>query len=155
MTNYRFGFVDGNDRSGGVGSDRLRDQKLRDDADSAASWNIPTSWKTRRRPTAAQSTTSTIGHSRASSRRREQPTTATQNAQNATKAAGDAETAANDAVHRADSLDSVVKGLDNYKSMADVTVNFGFDKAVLTRTTSISWTALPRSLDRRRATFSK
>ena len=48
------------------------------------------------------------------------------------KAAGDAETAANDAVHRADSLDSVVKGLDNYKQMANVTVTFGFDKAVLT-----------------------
>jgi outer membrane protein OmpA-like peptidoglycan-associated protein len=58
---------------------------------------------------------------------------ATQNAQGATKAAGDAETAANDAVHRADSLDSVVKGLDNYKSMANVTVNFGFDKAMLTK----------------------
>ena len=58
---------------------------------------------------------------------------ASQNAQNATKAAGDADTAANDAVHRADSLDSVVKGLDNYKSMANVTVNFGFDKAVLTK----------------------
>ena len=57
---------------------------------------------------------------------------AAQNAQNATKAAGDAEAAANDAVHRADSLDSVVKGLDNYKQMADVTVTFGFDKAVLT-----------------------
>ena len=59
--------------------------------------------------------------------------TANQNAQGATKAAGDAETAANDAVHRADSLDSVVKNLDNYKSMADVTVTFGFDKAVLTK----------------------
>jgi OOP family OmpA-OmpF porin len=58
---------------------------------------------------------------------------ATQNAQNATKAAGDAETAANDAVHRADSLDSVVKGLDSYKPLANVTVNFGFDKAVLTK----------------------
>ena len=58
---------------------------------------------------------------------------ATQNAQTATKSAGDAETAANDAVHRADSLDSVVKGFDNYKSMANVTVNFGFDKAVLTK----------------------
>jgi len=57
---------------------------------------------------------------------------AAQNAQNATKAAGDADTAANDAVHRADSLDSVVKGLDNYKQMANVTVNFGFDKATLT-----------------------
>src|SRR5271169_2148906 len=34
---------------------------------------------------------------------------ATLNAQNAQKAAGDAEVAANDAVHRADSLDQVVK----------------------------------------------
>ena len=59
--------------------------------------------------------------------------TADQNAQSASKSAGDAETSANDAVHRADSLDSVVKGLDNYKSMANVTVNFGFDKAVLNK----------------------
>lgn len=58
---------------------------------------------------------------------------ATQNAQSATKAAGDAETAANDAVHRADSLDAVVKGLDNYRQTGDVTVTFGFDKAVLTK----------------------
>jgi outer membrane protein OmpA-like peptidoglycan-associated protein len=58
---------------------------------------------------------------------------ANQNAQSASKSAGDAETVANDAVHRADSLDSVVKGLDNYKSVANVTVNFGFDKAVLTK----------------------
>ncbi len=57
---------------------------------------------------------------------------ATQNAQNAQKSAGDAQTAANDVVHRADSLDAVVKGLDNYKSLADVAVTFGFDKAVLT-----------------------
>jgi OmpA-OmpF porin, OOP family len=60
-------------------------------------------------------------------------TTAQQNAQTAQKSAGDAETAANDAVHRADSLDQVVKGLDNYHSMADVSVTFGFDKAVLTK----------------------
>ena len=59
--------------------------------------------------------------------------TATQNAQTAGKAAGDAETAANDAVHRADSLDEVVKGLDSYKQVADVSVTFGFDKAVLTK----------------------
>ncbi len=58
---------------------------------------------------------------------------ATQNAQNAGKEAGDAETAANDAVHRADSLDSVVKGLDNYKPMANVSVTFGFDKSVLSK----------------------
>ncbi len=58
---------------------------------------------------------------------------ANQNAQNASKSAGDAETAATGAVHRADTLDSVVKGLDNYKAMANVTVTFGFDKSVLTR----------------------
>jgi outer membrane protein OmpA-like peptidoglycan-associated protein len=57
---------------------------------------------------------------------------ANQNAQNAAKSAGDAETAANDAVHRADSLDSLIKGLDNYKAMGNVSVNFGFDKADLT-----------------------
>jgi outer membrane protein OmpA-like peptidoglycan-associated protein len=56
-----------------------------------------------------------------------------QNAQGATKAAGDAQTAAGDAVHRADSLDAVVKGLDSYKSIANVTVTFGFDKAVLNK----------------------
>jgi len=58
---------------------------------------------------------------------------ANQNAQSATKAAGDAQTAALDVVHRADSLDGVVKGLDNYKSLANVSVTFGFDKAVLTK----------------------
>ena len=59
--------------------------------------------------------------------------TATQNAQSASQAASDGETAANEAVHRADSLDSVVKGLDQYKQVADVSVTFGFDKAVLTK----------------------
>jgi outer membrane protein OmpA-like peptidoglycan-associated protein len=59
--------------------------------------------------------------------------TAQQNAQNAQKSAGDAETASNNAVHRADSLDQVVKGLDNYRSVGDVSVTFGFDKANLTK----------------------
>jgi outer membrane protein OmpA-like peptidoglycan-associated protein len=59
--------------------------------------------------------------------------TANQNAQSASKSAGDAENAATQAVHRADSLESVVKGLDEYKPVADVSVTFGFDKAVLTR----------------------
>jgi OmpA-OmpF porin, OOP family len=59
--------------------------------------------------------------------------TAQQNAQKASEDAGGAETAANDAVHRADSLDSVVKGLDNYKPMGKVTVTFGFNKAELTK----------------------
>jgi OmpA-OmpF porin, OOP family len=56
-----------------------------------------------------------------------------QNAQSASKAAGDAETSATLAVHRADSLDSVVKGLDNYKPVANVAVTFGFDKSVLAK----------------------
>jgi outer membrane protein OmpA-like peptidoglycan-associated protein len=58
--------------------------------------------------------------------------TANQNAQQASSAAGQANTAANDVAHRADSLDSLVKGLDNYKQIGDVQVNFGFDKSVLT-----------------------
>jgi outer membrane protein OmpA-like peptidoglycan-associated protein len=58
---------------------------------------------------------------------------ATQNAENATKSATDAQSAANEAVHRADSLDSMVKGLDSYKALGNVTVTFGFDKAVLTK----------------------
>jgi len=58
---------------------------------------------------------------------------ANQSAQDAGKSAGDAETAANNAVNRADSLDSVVKGLDQYKPVANVSVTFGFDKAMLTK----------------------
>ncbi len=57
---------------------------------------------------------------------------AAQSAQNAANQANQAQTAANDVAHRADSLESVVKGLDNYKQMADVTVTFGFDKSNLT-----------------------
>jgi len=59
--------------------------------------------------------------------------TATTNAQTAQKAAGDAEMAADNAVHRADSLASVVAGLDNYKEINNSSVTFGFDKAVLTK----------------------
>ena len=58
---------------------------------------------------------------------------ATENAQNATKSAGGAQNAATDAVHRADSLDTMVKGLDNYKSLGNVSVTFGFDRAILTK----------------------
>jgi OOP family OmpA-OmpF porin len=61
-------------------------------------------------------------------------------ADNAQQAAGTANTAAQqaagtaqDAVHRADSLGSVVANLDTYKQVDDVAVNFGFNKAVLTR----------------------
>ena len=58
--------------------------------------------------------------------------TANQNALNASQAANSADTAANDVAHRADTLESVVKGLDNYKEVTKVSVTFGFDKAVLT-----------------------
>jgi outer membrane protein OmpA-like peptidoglycan-associated protein len=58
--------------------------------------------------------------------------TAQQDAQTASQAANTADAAANDVAHRADSLDSVVKGLDNYKQVATVSVTFGFDKAALT-----------------------
>ncbi len=58
--------------------------------------------------------------------------TANQNAQNASQQATAAQSAANDAVTRADSLDSVVKNLDNYRQTADVSVHFAFNKAVLT-----------------------
>jgi outer membrane protein OmpA-like peptidoglycan-associated protein len=57
---------------------------------------------------------------------------AAQNAQNATQSANAADASANDVAHRADTLDSVVKGLDNYKQVANVSVTFGFNKAVLT-----------------------
>ncbi|MGP8251482.1 MAG: OmpA family protein [Terracidiphilus sp.] len=58
--------------------------------------------------------------------------TANLNAQKASSAAGQANSAADDVAQRADSLDSLVKGLDNYKQVGDVSVNFGFDKSVLT-----------------------
>ena len=78
-------------------------------------------------------TTWTIAHRRASSRRRARRTRPTRTRRTPPRQANDAETAANDVVHRADSLDSVVKGLDNYKPVADVSVTFGFDKSVLTK----------------------
>lgn len=58
---------------------------------------------------------------------------ANQNAQTATQAANTAQQNAQDAVNHADSLASVVANLDSYKQIADATVNFGFDKADLTK----------------------
>ncbi len=57
---------------------------------------------------------------------------ANQNAQNASQQATSADAAANDVAHRADTLDSVVKGLDNYREVSNVSVTFGFNKSVLT-----------------------
>jgi OmpA-OmpF porin, OOP family len=54
-------------------------------------------------------------------------------AQNANQAANQAQSSAQDAVHQADSLASVVSNLDSYKQVAEVSVNFGFDKATLTK----------------------
>jgi OOP family OmpA-OmpF porin len=58
---------------------------------------------------------------------------ANQAAQSAGSAASQANQSAQEAVNRADSLASVVGNLDNYKQIADAQVNFGFDKADLTR----------------------
>jgi OOP family OmpA-OmpF porin len=59
--------------------------------------------------------------------------TATQNATAATQAATQAQGSAQEAVNRADSLASLVAGLDNYKQVGDVSVTFGFDKSILTK----------------------
>jgi outer membrane protein OmpA-like peptidoglycan-associated protein len=59
---------------------------------------------------------------------------AQQSAQSASQSASQAQSSAQDAVNRADSLASVVSNLDSYKQVADTSVNFGFDKAALTKT---------------------
>ena len=51
----------------------------------------------------------------------------------ANTAAGQAQQAAQEAVNRADSLSSLVANLDSYHKVADVSVQFGFNKAELTR----------------------
>ncbi|HEX5234900.1 MAG TPA: OmpA family protein [Silvibacterium sp.] len=58
---------------------------------------------------------------------------ANQQAQNAKQAANQAQQSAQEAVNRADSLASVVANLDRYTQVADASVNFAFNKAVLTR----------------------
>lgn len=58
--------------------------------------------------------------------------TANQDALAAGQSANTANQSAQEAVNRVDSLSGVVANLDNYKSISDVTVTFGFDKSVLT-----------------------
>ena len=58
--------------------------------------------------------------------------TAEQHAQAAGQSANAAGTSAQDAYNRVDTLNGVVANLDKYKAIGDVTVNFAFDKAVLT-----------------------
>jgi OmpA-OmpF porin, OOP family len=60
-------------------------------------------------------------------------TTANQQAQTASQSANQAQQSAQEAVNRADSLSSVVANLDNYKQVADISINFGFNKDDLTK----------------------
>jgi OOP family OmpA-OmpF porin len=58
--------------------------------------------------------------------------TADQHATAAGQAATTAGQSAQEAYNRVDTLNGVIANLDNYKSISDVNVTFGFDKAVLT-----------------------
>ncbi len=58
---------------------------------------------------------------------------AQQSAQSASQSASQAQQSAQEAVNRADALSSLVANLDNYKQVADASLNFGFDKANLTK----------------------
>jgi outer membrane protein OmpA-like peptidoglycan-associated protein len=58
--------------------------------------------------------------------------TADEHAQAAGQSADAANKSAQEAYNRVDSLSGVVANLDNYKPVSDVSVTFGFDKAVLT-----------------------
>jgi OOP family OmpA-OmpF porin len=58
--------------------------------------------------------------------------TANQHALAAGAAADQANTSAQNAANRVDTLSGVIADLDKYKSLADVSVTFGFDKATLT-----------------------
>lgn len=58
--------------------------------------------------------------------------TADQHAIAAGQSADAATRSAQDAYNRVDTLNGVVANLDNYKSISDVSVTFGFDKATLT-----------------------
>lgn len=57
-----------------------------------------------------------------------------QKAQAASQQAGDAQTLADNAVHRVDSLQNTVANLDNYRVVTETSVHFGFDKDTLTKT---------------------
>src|ERR1700739_915598 len=58
---------------------------------------------------------------------------ANQQAQTANQAANQAQASALDAIHQADSLASVVANVDNYQQVSEVSVNFAFDKAELSK----------------------
>lgn len=73
--------------------------------------------------------------------------TADQHAQAAGQAADSANKSAQDAYNRVDSLSGVVANLDNYKTVNDVTVTFGFDKSALTRSDKAQLDTLAGSLN--------
>ena len=95
--------------------------------------STPTSSTTRPHATTATFTTSTSAPQAGIQQAQSSANNANQQAQTANQAANQAEASATDAVHQADSLASVVSNLDNYKQVTEVSVNFGFDKAELTK----------------------
>lgn len=72
--------------------------------------------------------------------------TADQHAQTAGQAADQANHSAQDAYNRVDTLTGVVANLDNYKSLSEVSVTFGFDKSVLTKSDKEQLDTLASSL---------
>src|SRR5690242_8510684 len=58
---------------------------------------------------------------------------ADQKAQSAGQAAAQAQQSADNAVHRVDVLSNAVANLDNYKTVSETSVHFGFDKDFLTK----------------------
>ena len=56
-----------------------------------------------------------------------------QKAQSAAQQAGQAQTSADNAVHRVDTLQNTVANLDNYRVVTETSVHFGFDKDNLTK----------------------
>jgi OOP family OmpA-OmpF porin len=56
-----------------------------------------------------------------------------QKAESAAQQAGQAQTSADNAVHRVDSLTNTVANLDNYRVVTETSVHFGFDKDNLTK----------------------
>ena len=76
---------------------------------------------------------------------------AQQAANGANTAAGQAQQNAQDAVHRADTLGSVVANLDTYKKVNDVSVTFAFNKADLTRSSKAQLDGLGAQLGTQRS----
>ncbi|HEV2645193.1 MAG TPA: OmpA family protein [Acidobacteriaceae bacterium] len=73
-------------------------------------------------------------------------TSADQHAQAAGQSADAANQSANEAVNRVDTLSGVVANLDNFKPLSDVSVTFGFDKSVLTKSDKAELDAISTNL---------